>query len=310
MRQITDTILMIRPASFRMNEETAINNYFQHAIEDADVSVNDLARKEFDSFVTLLRNHGVHVIVVEDLKENDTPDALFPNNWVSFHEDGTVVLYPMFAENRRRERRADILDTLKEKGYTIDTVVDLSEYEEQNVFLEGTGSLILDRTFEKAYCALSPRADKDLFISFCEKMGFEPIMFIANQTVKGKRLAIYHTNVMMCIADNFAVICADSIDDNEERDAVLDSLKADGKEIIMITEEQMHSFAGNMLQVSNEKGERFLVMSETAKQALTKEQIEKITRYCPILAPKLSLIEKCGGGSARCMMAEVFNLKI
>jgi len=309
MKQITDTILMIRPASFRMNEETAINNYFQQSSEGTKVSVNDLARKEFDAFVTLLSEHGVNVIVVEDLAENDTPDALFPNNWVSFHEDGTVVLYPMFAKNRRRERRADVFDILKEKGFVIDTVVDLSEYEDQNVFLEGTGSLILDRAFDKAYCALSPRADKELFLSFCEQMGFEPIMFTANQTVKGERLAIYHTNVMMCIADKFAVICSDSIDDNEERDAVLNSLKADGKEIITITEEQMHSFAGNMLQVSNDKGERFLVMSETAKHALTKEQIERITHFCPILAPKLSLIEKCGGGSARCMMAEVFNLK-
>lgn len=306
MKQITNTILMVRPASFRMNEETAVNNYFQQNSEVHPEKMNELAASEFDDFVSLLQENGIHVVVVNDIKENDTPDALFPNNWVSFHDDGTVVLYPMYAENRRRERRADVLDKLQELGFKIEQVVDLSEYESQDVFLEGTGSIIFDRENEKAYCALSPRAHKELFVSFCEQMEFEPIMFTANQTVNNERLAIYHTNVMMCIADRFAVICLDTIDDTTERESVINSLEKDGKEIISISEEQMHAFAGNMLQVKNAKGEPFLVMSITALNALTKDQVERISSYCKILSPTIDVIEKHGGGSARCMMAEVF----
>lgn len=310
MKQVTSTLLMIRPASFRMNEETAVNNYFQKSSDEGHDMVMLQAQKEFDGFVELLQINGVNVVVVNDIKEQDTPDALFPNNWVSFHEDGTVVLYPMFAVNRRRERRMDIIEQLKEKGFKVNTVVNLSDAEQQNVFLEGTGSLILDRENKKAYCAVSPRADKGLLEDYCKQLDFKPVAFTSNQSVDGKRLAIYHTNVMMCIGEHFAVICLDSIDDDKERNAVKSSLINDGKEIIEISEEQVHQFAGNMLEVENDKGEHFLVMSATAKKSLTNDQLNQINKYCTILAPDLDVIETHGGGSARCMLAEVFLPKV
>ena len=309
MKQITNTVLMIRPASFRMNEETAVNNYFQKETGDNHDAITMLAQQEFDDFVTLLRGNGVNVIVVDDIKEQDTPDALFPNNWVSFHEDGKVVLYPMFAINRRRERRIDIIEELK-KGYNVSEVIDFSDAEKKNVFLEGTGSLILDRPNKKAYCAVSPRADKSLLEDYCKQLDFTPIAFTSNQSVNGERLAIYHTNVMMCVGSSFAVVCLDSIDDLKERQFVEDTLINDGKEIIEITEAQVHQFAGNMLEVANETGDHFLVMSATAKNALTADQIERINKHCSIIAPKLDVIETHGGGSARCMLAEVFLPKV
>ena len=194
------------------------------------------AQKEFDAYVEKLRHIGVHVVVVNDTKEFDTPDSIFPNNWISFHENGNVGVYPMFAENRRFERRDDILDKLEEEGFVINQIVDYTSAEEESVFLEGTGSVILDRVNRKAYCALSPRADEDLFIEFCEDFEYTPVIFTANQTVDGKRKAIYHTNVMMCLGETFAVICLDSIDDKKERKNVIKHLKENGKEIVDITE--------------------------------------------------------------------------
>ena len=303
--QYTSNILMIRPASFRMNEETAVNNYFQSDTQLDPRMVVKAAQREFDEFVTLLRANSVNVIVVEDIKENDTPDALFPNNWISMHEDGKVGLYPMFAENRRRERREDILDVLEENGFEISEVIDYSSAEEEEVFLEGTGSLILDRENGIAYCALSDRADEELLIEFCEDFEYTPIIFGAYQSAENKRLPIYHTNVMMCVADRFAVICLDSIDDKKERKAVKDQLKSNGKTIVTITEKQMHEFAGNMLQVKAKNGPA-LVMSDRAYRSLQPDQIKTLESFGPIIHPKLDIIETCGGGSARCMMAEVF----
>ena len=239
---------MIRPASFRMNEETAVNNYFQSETQLDPRMVVGAAQREFDEFVALLRANGVNVIVVEDIKENDTPDALFPNNWISMHKEGKVGLYPMFAENRRRERREDILEVLEENGFEISEVIDYSSAEEEEVFLEGTGSLILDRENSIAYCALSDRADEELLIEFCEDFEYTPIIFGAYQTSDNRRLPIYHTNVMMCVADQFAVICLDSIDDKKHRKAVKEQLKSNGKTVVAITEKQMHEFAGNMLR--------------------------------------------------------------
>ena len=236
----------------------------------------------------------------------DTPDSVFPNNWVSFHNNGDIALYPMFAENRRKERRDEVFIRLENEGFKIENIVDYTAAEEEDVFLEGTGSLILDRVNRKAYCALSPRADEDLFIEFCEDFEYTPIVFVANQTVEGKRLPIYHTNVMMCIAETFAVICLDSIDDKKERKNVIKHLKEDGKEIISISEAQMHQFAGNMLQLRGKGDKRYLIMSEAAHNSLTKDQINKIEKHCPIISSSLETIETCGGGSARCMMAEVF----
>ena len=303
--QYTSNILMIRPASFRMNEETAVNNYFQNETQLDPRMVVGAAQREFDEFVALLRANGVNVIVVEDIKENDTPDALFPNNWISMHEDGKVGLYPMFAENRRRERREDILDVLEENGFEISEIIDYSSAEEEEVFLEGTGSLILDRENGIAYCALSDRADEELLIEFCEDFEYTPIIFGAYQSSDNKRLPIYHTNVMMCVADRFAVICLDSIDDKKERKAVKEQLKSNGKTIIAITEKQMHEFAGNMLQVKAKNGPA-LVMSDRAYRSLQPDQIKILESFGSIIHPKLDIIETCGGGSARCMMAEVF----
>lgn len=306
MQQITNTILMIRPVNFRMNEQTAVNNYFQEYINLKNSEVNAKAQKEFDAFVDKLRGVGVNVIVVDDLKTNDTPDSIFPNNWVSFHENGDIGLYPMFAENRRKERREDILDRLEEEGFHINNIMDYTSAEEDNFFLEGTGSILLDRVNSKAYCALSPRADEELFIEFCEDFEYTPIVFKAYQNVEGKRLPIYHTNVMMCLGEKFSVICLDSIDDKKERKNVIHHLNEDGKEIMEISESQMHQFAGNMLQVKGENDKRYLVMSKAAHDSLSASQISRLKRHSEILSSDLTVIETCGGGSARCMMAEVF----
>jgi len=307
MKQTTNTIVMIRPVSFRMNEQTAVNNYYQKVLDDVSSdTIQEKALAEFDAFVLKLRAQGVEVIVIDDTKTPDTPDSIFPNNWISFHENGTVGLYPMFAENRRLERREDVLEILEEKGFEIENVIDYTSAEDEKVFLEGTGSLLLDRVNRKAYCAISPRADEELFIEFCEDFEFTPVPFESNQTVDEKRLAIYHTNVMMCLGEKFAVICLDSIDDKKERKMVKMHLKEDGKELIVITEEQVNNFAGNMLQVQGKDGEELLVMSNAAYSCLTKHQIVILEKHCRIVSSSLDVIEACGGGSARCMMAEVF----
>jgi len=306
MHQTTNTILMIRPINFRMNEQTAVNNYFQEDIDIKNAEINNKAQKEFDEFVKKLRAVEIDVVVESDDELMDTPDSIFPNNWVSFHSNGDIAKYPMFAENRRLERRDEIFIRLEEEGFLIENIIDYTSAENEGVFLEGTGSVALDRVNRKAYCALSPRADEDLFIEFCEDFEYTPVIFVANQTVDGKRLPIYHTNVMMCLAENFAVICLDTIDDKKERKNVVKHLKNDGKEIISISESQMHQFAGNMLQLRGKKGQRYLVMSQSAYKSLDKEQIKRIERHCLILSSSLDTIETCGGGSARCMMAEVF----
>ncbi len=298
---------MIRPVAFRMNEQTAVNNYYQKVLDNLlPATVNAKAQEEFDAFVNKLRSVGVNIIVVDDTVSPDTPDSIFPNNWISFHETGDVVLYPMFAENRRAERREDILDILEDHGFVINEIMDYTSAEEDGFYLEGTGSIVLDRENGKAYCALSPRADEELFIEFCEDFEYSPVIFEAFQTVNGERKLIYHTNVMMCIGDTFAVICADCIDDKKERKMVLDSLKGDGKEIILITEAQVNNFAGNMLEVLGADDRRYLVMSNSAYQSLTKKQIAQLEEHLTILSSSLDTIEACGGGSARCMMAEIF----
>lgn len=307
MNQTTNTILMIRPVAFRMNEQTAVNNYYQKVLDNlSPKDANKKAQEEFDAFVEKLRAVGVNVIVVDDTHLPDTPDSIFPNNWISFHENGDVILYPMFAKNRREERREDILDIIEERGFVIENVTDYTLAEEADMFLEGTGSILLDRANGKAYCALSPRAEEELFIEFCEDQDLAPIIFHAYQTINGERKLIYHTNVMMCIGEHFAVICADAIDDKTERKLVLDSLKADGKEIITITEDQVNNFAGNMLEVRGTANKSYLVMSKAAYECLTPQQIASIEKYSEILYSSLDVIEACGGGSARCMMAEVF----
>lgn len=307
MQQTANTVLMIRPVAFRMNEQTTANNYYQKELSGLlPATVNAKAQQEFDALVEKLQSVGVLVIVIDDTLETDTPDSIFPNNWITFHENGDVVFYPMFAENRRLERREEILDVLEDKGFHIENIVDYTLAEEDGFFLEGTGSLVLDRSNAKAYCALSPRSDEELAIEFCEDFDCAPVFFEAFQTVDGERKLIYHTNVMMSIGQAFAVICAESIDDKKERKMVLDNLRTDNKEIILISESQVNSFAGNMLEVRGADDKSYVVMSSSAYQSLTPKQIAQIEKHAGIIYSSLDTIEACGGGSARCMMAEVF----
>lgn len=306
MEQTTQHLLMIRPTSFRANELTAKDNYFQGSIDIPAQELLERAQGEFDTFVQKLRMVGVDVTVVDAQKSVDVPDAHFPNNWISFHLDGTVALYPMKAENRRLERNESVLDVLEEKGFVIHETVDYTSAEEEGVFLEGTGSMILDRVNRKAYAALSQRTDEELFIEFCEDFEYTPVVFHANQEVSGVSMPIYHTNVMMCVGDRFAVLCAASITDKKERSAVKQHLKEDGKELIDITLEQMNSFAGNMLQVKGSEGTSYIVMSQAAYDSLREDQKNALKKYAQPLFSDLTTIETCGGGSARCMMAEVF----
>jgi len=311
MNQTTSSILMIRPVAFRMNEQTAVNNYYQKVLDNLlPATVNAKAQQEFDAFVEKLQAMGVDVTVVDDTLNPDTPDSIFPNNWISFHQNGDVVLYPMFAENRRSERREDILDMLEEKGFQIENIVDYTSAETDGFYLEGTGSLLLDRANGIAYCALSPRADEELFIEFCEDFDMAPVIFNAYQTINNERKLIYHTNVMMCLGTTFAVICVDCIDDKHERKFVLEQLKKSGKEVILISEEQVNNFAGNMLELVGANQQKLLVMSAAAHQSLTADQLAKLEKHAQIVSSSLDTIEACGGGSARCMMAEIFLPKV
>lgn len=300
--QTTDTVLMIEPVAFGFNEQTAVNNYFQVQQEG---NVQDKALKEFNDFVEKLRAKDINVITIQDTLEPKTPDSIFPNNWVSFHADGKVVLYPMFAENRRLERRDDIINQIKEQ-FEVTEVIDYSGAEKDNFFLEGTGSMIFDHDNKLAYGSVSLRLDEGLFRKFCSDFGFQPVVFHSYQTAGEERLPIYHTNVMMCVADQFVVICLDCIDDESERNNVIETIKNSGKELIEISEDQMQNFAGNMLQVQNKSGEKFLVMSQSAYKSLNRDQVSAIEKYCEIIYSDLEVIETNGGGSARCMLAEVF----
>lgn len=296
---------MVRPVAFAKNKQTAESNYFQQDLLMTPEVIQKKALEEFNNFVLTLENSGVKVVVIEDTKEPHTPDSIFPNNWISFHKGGTVAVYPMEAENRRLERREDVLDLVEANGFKIEDVIDYRNAEDEGVYLEGTGSMVLDRENKKAYCALSSRADEDLFIEFCEDFDYDPVVFTAYQTVNGERKPIYHTNVMMCVGTQFAVVCLDAIDDKKEKKNLLNHLKRSGKEVIAISEKQMHSFAGNMLELKG-RDNLLLVMSEQARESLTKEQVVKLEKYCYLLAVNLKTIETLGGGSARCMLAEVY----
>jgi hypothetical protein len=304
--QTTDTVLMIEPAAFGYNEQTAVNNHFQHIGDTSASETQRLALSEFRGAVEKLRNNGVRVVVVRDTPDPHTPDSIFPNNWISFHDDGKVVLYPMFAENRRLERRPDVVKQVENAGFAIGKTVDYSYFERQSLFLEGTGSMVLDRVNRIAYAALSERTAPEVLQQFCSDNRYTPVVFSAFQTTEHARRAIYHTNVMLCLADGFAVVCLQAIDDELERQALTDSLLATHKDIVEITEAQMHSFAGNMLQIRSIDGCRFLAMSETAYASLTAEQLHRFERHCNILTFFVPTIETTGGGGIRCMMAEIF----
>lgn len=302
----TDTILMIRPFRFRLNEQSAVNNYYMTAITDKTAEEIDiLAKKEFDQFTNKLEAKGINVLVVEDEEFPDTPDAIFPNNWVSFHQNGKAAIYPMYAPNRRQERRTDIFDIIG-KSYKMEEVIDFTAHEDLGRYMEGTGSMTLDRKHKIAYAALSGRTDKGVLEEFCSKFDYQPVSFVANQTVNNQRLPIYHTNVLMCVGDSFAIICLEAIDDPKERQMIVQKLKLTGKQIIEITEHQKHCFAGNMLQLKSSQGVKHVVMSTAAFSSLEGDQISAIEQYGEIIHSPLETIETLGGGSARCMMAEVF----
>ena len=300
MSQSTANILMIRPVAFGFNTQTAESNAFQNRDDDQQ-AVQQKAVQEFDDFVKVLRDNGVSVTVINDTPEPHTPDSIFPNNWVSFHNNGDIFLYPMQAGNRRLERREDIIRQLEET-FKANHVIDLSRFEAKNQFLEGTGSMVLDRENKIAYACLSPRTNAEVLKAFCDYTGYAAVTFDAFDQ-NGQ--AIYHTNVLMAIGSKFAVICLDSITNEQEKEAVISSLKSTGKEIIDITFDQMNHFAGNMLEVKSANGGSLLVMSQAAYNSLTSEQKVGLEKYGKLVYADINTIETNGGGSARCMMAEV-----
>lgn len=294
------TLLMIRPVNFGFNEQTSGSNAFQNKDTEQQL-VQQKALQEFDGFVEVLRSNGVNVIVVNDTPEPHTPDAIFPNNWVSFHSNGDVLLYPMQAENRRLERREDIIRQLKEQ-FNVNHIIDLSRFELEGKFLEGTGSMVLDRENRLAYACLSPRTDADVLYEFCKTEDYTPVLFHAYDE-SGQ--AIYHTNVLMCMAERFVVICLDTITDKDERATVVASFFQTQKNIFDISFAQMNHFAGNMLEVFNAGGESLLVMSASAYHSLSPQQISTLQQFSRLVYADIPIIERNGGGSARCMMAEV-----
>ena len=298
---------MIRPVSFRMNEETSASNHYQRASQGlTPENVAQRAQMEFDAMVARLRSEGLDVMVFPALPHRDTPDALFPNNWISFHGDGTIVLYPMMARNRRLERREDIVQDLRDLyGFDVREIIDFTDFEKEDLFLEGTGSMVLDRESQKAYAALSPRTDARVLDAFCARLGYTPVAFTAYQWADGKRMPIYHTNVMMSVGRSFAAVCLDCIDDPEEREKVEASLRRDGKILVPLREDQIEQFAGNMLELQDAAGEPCIVLSQAAFDSLDVDQRETLSAHGRLLPVALDVIEGCGGGSARCMLAEV-----
>lgn len=302
-KQNTSNLLMVRPASFQFNMETAVSNAFQKSLDGLTAAeIKQKAIEEFDAYVEKLRTNKINVTVIQDTVEPAKPDAIFPNNWISMHENGTVYLFPMCTENRRLEVRPEIIDTLK-SSFVIHDIQDLRTSIPKNKFLEGTGSIIFDHLHNIAYACLSPRTDKDLFIDYCNTIGYEAVYFTSADEQDN---LVYHTNVMLTIGDTFAVICLESIKDKTEQEFVQTKLEQTGHEIIDITFAQMNAFAGNMLQVQNTDSDSFLVMSETAFHSLTADQIAQIENHTNILPVSIPTIETIGGGSARCMLAEIY----
>ncbi|RXK62176.1 amidinotransferase [Lacibacter luteus] len=298
--QTTSHILMIKPVAFDFNAETAVNNAFQQ--KGSNNGAQQKAEAEFDGFVQKLTAAGIDVTVVQDTAVPHTPDSIFPNNWISFHNDGTIILYPMYAVNRRAERKQHVLDAVEAK-FAVKNKLDFTHTESEDHFLEGTGSMVLDREHKIAYACLSPRTDETVFEDWCRTMHYTPCSFYSVDENGGE---IYHTNVMMCVADKYVVICLDSIRDTTERNHIRSTIINSGKQLIEISYSQMNRFAGNMLQVQNKNGQPYLVMSSQAYHSLTAEQVEQLESYNPIIHSDLTTIETNGGGSARCMMAEVF----
>lgn len=298
MKQHTSHLLMIEPVRFAFNTQTAESNSFQqaHAI---NTQTQELALAEFTEFVTVLRSHGVNVLVIQDTHEPHTPDSIFPNNWLAMLQDGTVAIFPMQAVNRRQERRQDIIDALR-TNYNVSNTKDYSPYELQEQFLEGTGSMVLDRQHRICYACVSPRTHPDLVTQFCSDFGYSPILFNA---IDRSGNPIYHTNVVMCVGTQFMVVCLECIPIELERKRLVNTTR---KTIIEISLEQLEHFAGNMLEVVNDGGETLLVMSQQAYNSLRATQVAQLSLFAKIVTSPLNTIEANGGGSARCMMAEIF----
>lgn len=293
-------ILMVRPFQFYFNQQTAANNFFQSNINIENA--NELAIAEFDAMVEQLRTHKIKVHVVQDTKDPSTPDSIFPNNWFSTHAGGTLCLYPMYAENRRAERKLSVIDFLQ-KNYKIENLLDLTDLEKEGKFIEGTGSMVLDHQNKISYGCLSERLDKEAFTYWCNKMQFKPISFKA---LDHKAQSIYHTNVMMCMGNQFVVICLESIPDEQEKQIVLESFLQTNKEVITISQDQLNHFAGNMLQVFDVDEKPHLILSNQAYKALNVAQLKSLEKYNPLLPISIPTIEALGGGSTRCMMAEIY----
>jgi hypothetical protein len=301
--QAASTVFLVRPVRFSFNPQTAASNHFQQTMEGLmPGDVQEKVQAEFDNVAAALRAKGVQVVVFEDTPEPHTPDSIFPNNWLTLHPDGRVLLYPMCAPNRRLERRPDILAALGQQ-FTISEVLDLSDEEQTGYFLEGTGSIIFDHQHRVAYAALSPRTDAQLFTKVCALLAYQPIMFHA---VDQEGHAIYHTNVMMCVGAKFAVVCLESIQDETERNTVVSSLLKTNHEIVSISLDQVAQFAGNMLTLQPAEGPELLAMSQSAFDALEPAQRELLGHYGELLPLPIPTIETIGGGSVRCMLAEVF----
>ncbi|REG81878.1 citrulline utilization hydrolase CtlX [Algoriphagus antarcticus] len=304
--QTSSNILMVRPANFGFNPETAGNNFYQQADARSADEINTLAQKEFDAFVAMLRDQGVSVIVEEDTSEPVKPDAIFPNNWFSTHPDGKLILYPMYSPARRLERRKDLIENLMKRKFKVEEIIDLSFFEEDGQYLEGTGSMVMDHQSETIYACYSERTHQIPLEYVGKLLGYKVVGFHALQEVNGMSTPIYHTNVMMHVGSDLAVVCLDSIPKASEKQAVQKSLTQAGKKVVPITSKQKFRFAGNMLEVGNDGGEKFTVISETALDSLNIGQIQLIEKYTTIISPSIPTIEKLGGGSVRCMMAELF----
>ncbi len=301
--RFTDTVLMIRPRHFGFNEETAMNNRFQRNVGDRDkTQISEQALLEFEGMAETLRSAGIRVEIGEDTDDPVKPDAVFPNNWVTFHRDGSIMTYPMFSQKRRAERREDILHDIAER-YRLDKRYSLEFYEKEGMFLEGTGSMVLDRKEQWVYAALGPRTNVKVLDKFCLLKGYEKVIFHARDRANED---IYHTNVMMALGAGFAIVCLESIRDKEELKRIKQKLGQSELELIDITFDQMEAFAGNMLQLIDREGEAVLVLSSRALHALKQDQKNRIRTHTKMIHCPLETIETYGGGSARCMLAEIF----
>ena len=301
-KQTADTILMIRPASFGYNAETAASNVFQGSVPLSEQEVQQKAVEEFDAFVDQLRAHHINVVVIEDTPAPPKPDAIFPNNWFCTLPDGTVATFPMHAANRRIEVRSDLVQKLKD-DFIVSSVEDWTVYDSDNMYLEGTGSMIIDHENKIIYACLSPRTDKALLEQFCSAHGYKAVTFFSKDD---NGTDVYHTNVVMHLGKGYAVICLSSVIDEDKRNAVISSLQSTGHDIIDITMQQVHTYAGNMLQVANQEGDLYTILSQSAFDSLSTEQKKQIQKHTQLLPIPIPTIETVGGGSVRCMMAEIF----